>query len=43
MMTNIEGVFVGGDAVSGAATVIRALGDGRKAAQAIYNYLSTRH
>ncbi len=43
MMTNIEGVFVGGDAVSGAATVIRALGDGRKAAQAIYNYLSTKH
>ncbi len=40
LMTSIDGVFAGGDAVSGAATVIRALGDGRKAAKAIFDYLS---
>ncbi|MBS3781348.1 MAG: NADPH-dependent glutamate synthase [Candidatus Thermoplasmatota archaeon] len=38
-MTTKEGVFAGGDAVSGAATVILAMGDGRKAAQNIMNYL----
>ncbi|MFP4142267.1 MAG: NADPH-dependent glutamate synthase [Thermoplasmata archaeon] len=38
-MTTKEGVFAGGDAVSGAATVILAMGDGRKAAQNIMGYL----
>ena len=34
-----EGVFAGGDAVTGAAIVILAMGDGKKAAAAIHNYL----
>lgn len=38
-MTTREGVFAGGDAVSGAATVILAMGDGREAAQNIIEYL----
>ena len=40
--TSLEGVFAGGDAVSGAATVILAMGAGKKAAQAIDEYLKTR-
>lgn len=40
LMTNIEGVFAGGDAISGGATVIRALGDGREAAQSVHEYLN---
>lgn len=40
--TSREGVFAGGDAVSGAATVILAMGAGRKAASAIDKYLSAR-
>lgn len=39
MMTSIEGVFAGGDIVTGAATVIEAMGAGKKAAQAIDRYL----
>ncbi len=39
--TSRPGVFAGGDAVSGAATVILAMGAGRRAAQAIDNYLKT--
>ena len=38
--TTREGVFAGGDAVTGAATVILAMGAGRKAAAAIDEYLS---
>lgn len=38
--TSREGVFAGGDAVTGAATVILAMGAGRKAAKAIHEYLS---
>ncbi len=38
-MTSRPGVFAGGDAVSGAATVILAMGAGRKAAKAIDAYL----
>lgn len=34
------GVFAGGDAVTGAATVILAMGAGRKAAAAIHKYIS---
>ncbi len=40
MATNIEGVFAGGDIVTGGATVILAMGAGRKAAMAIDKYLS---
>ena len=40
--TSLEGVFAGGDAVSGAATVILAMGAGKKAAQAIDEYLKAR-
>ena len=38
--TGRPGVFAGGDAVSGAATVILAMGAGRVAARAIHRYLS---
>ncbi|MFA5535543.1 MAG: NADPH-dependent glutamate synthase [Bacillota bacterium] len=37
--TSIEGVFAGGDIVTGAATVILAMGAGKKAANAIDRYL----
>ena len=40
-MTSIPGVFAGGDIVSGAATVILAMGAGRLAAASIEEYLST--
>ena len=38
--TTKEGVYAGGDAVTGAATVILAMGAGKKAAQGIHEYLS---
>ena len=38
-MTSIPGVFAGGDIVRGAATVILAMGDGKRAARAIGTYL----
>ena len=38
-MTTRDGVFAGGDAVTGAATVILAMGAGKKAAAAIDEYL----
>lgn len=37
--TSIPGLFAGGDITSGAATVILAMGAGKKAAKAIDNYL----
>ncbi|MBR2499443.1 MAG: FAD-dependent oxidoreductase, partial [Clostridia bacterium] len=37
--TSKKGVFAGGDAVTGAATVILAMGAGKKAADAIDEYL----
>jgi len=37
--TSVEGVFAGGDIVTGAATVILAMGAGRRAARAIAAYL----
>ena len=40
-VTSRPGVFAGGDVVSGAATVILAMGAGRKAAKAILEYLNT--
>ncbi len=39
-MTSIPGVFAGGDIVSGAATVISAMGAGKLAAVGIHEYLS---
>jgi len=39
-MTSIPGVFAGGDIVLGAATVILAMGEGRRAAAGINNYLN---
>ena len=43
MQTTRKGVFAGGDAVSGAATVILAMGAGKKAAKGIDEYIkSTR-
>ena len=41
-MTTREGVFAGGDAVTGAATVILAMGAGKKAADAIHNFIQSK-
>ena len=41
--TTREGVFAGGDAVTGAATVILAMGAGRKAAAAIDKYIQSKN
>ena len=38
--TTKAGVYAGGDAVTGAATVISAMGAGKKAAKAIHEYLN---
>ena len=40
--TSRKGVFAGGDAVTGAATVILAMGAGRKAAKAIDEYVKSK-
>ena len=40
--TSRPGVFAGGDAVSGAATVILAMGAGKRAAKAIDNYIRNK-
>lgn len=37
--TSLEGVYAGGDIVSGAATVISAMGAGKRAAKAIHEYI----
>ncbi len=39
-MTSRNGLFAGGDAARGAATVILAIGDGKQAAAGIHKYLS---
>ena len=39
--TNLDGLFAGGDIVTGSATVISAMGAGRRAAFAIDKYLSS--
>jgi glutamate synthase (NADPH/NADH) small chain len=39
--TSVKGVFAGGDIVTGEATVIAAMGAGRKSARAIDEYLKT--
>jgi len=41
--TSKEGVFAGGDAVTGAATVILAMGAGKKAAKAIDEYIKSKN
>ena len=38
-MSSVEGVFAGGDIVTGAATVISATGAGKHAARGIHKYL----
>ena len=40
MQSNIPTIFAGGDIVRGGATVILAMGDGRRAAAAMDKYLS---
>ena len=40
--TSLEGVYAGGDAVTGAATVILAMGAGKKAARGIDEYLRSK-
>jgi glutamate synthase (NADPH/NADH) small chain len=42
LATSISGVYAGGDIVTGAATVIQAMGAGRKAARAMKAYLGLR-
>ena len=42
MKTTKEGVYAGGDAVTGAATVILAMGAGKTAAESIHNYLQSK-
>jgi glutamate synthase (NADPH) small chain len=42
MHSSVEGVFAGGDIVRGGATVILAMGDGRKAAGAMDQFLKAR-
>ena len=40
--TNLEGIFAGGDIVTGSATVISAMGAGRQAAKAMNDYLRSK-
>ena len=42
MLTSREGVYAGGDAVTGAATVILAMGAGKSAAKAIDEYIRSK-
>jgi glutamate synthase (NADPH/NADH) small chain len=42
MLTSREGIYAGGDAVTGAATVILAMGAGKKAAKAIDEYITSK-
>ncbi len=41
-MSSVPGLFAGGDAVTGAATVISAMGAGRNAAKGIHEYLQKK-
>lgn len=40
MESNLDGIFAAGDAVTGPATVVEAIGGGKRAAEAIDRYLS---
>jgi glutamate synthase (NADPH) small chain len=42
MQSSVPELFAGGDIVRGGATVILAMGDGRKAAQSMHEYLSSK-
>ena len=42
LKTNLDGIYAGGDAIHGNATVILALGDGRKAARSIHEFISAK-
>jgi glutamate synthase (NADPH/NADH) small chain len=42
-MTNLPGVFAGGDSVRGPSLVVHAVRDARKAAQGIHRYLAARN
>lgn len=42
MQSSVEDIFAGGDIVRGGATVILAMGDGRKAAAGIHKYLQEK-
>lgn len=42
-MTSVPGLFAGGDAVTGAATVITAMGAGKTAAAGIDKYIRNKH
>ena len=41
--SNLEGVFAGGDIVTGSATVISAMGAGKRAAKAMHEYLKSKY
>ena len=41
--TSLEGVFTGGDIMTGEATVISAMGSGKRAAKAIHDYLLSKN
>ena len=43
MMTTKQGVYAGGDAVTGAATVILAMGAGKAAAKSIHEYITAKN
>ena len=42
MQTSVEDIFAGGDITRGGSTVILAMGDGRKAAKGIHEYLNAK-
>jgi glutamate synthase (NADPH/NADH) small chain len=42
MQSSVPEMFAGGDIVRGGATVILAMGDGRKAAENMHNYLMNK-
>jgi glutamate synthase (NADPH/NADH) small chain len=42
LQANVHGVFVAGDFVNGAGTVVEAMASGKKAAQAVARYLESK-
>ena len=42
MRSSVSDIYAGGDIVRGGATVILAMGDGRRAAEAMHNALKNR-
>lgn len=42
LQTSVPGVFAGGDAVMGPATIVEAMGQGRRAAESVDKYLRAR-